>query len=870
MKNSIVKFIWLLFFCFLYMGTSSGEEFNFNVTEIEILENGNKFVGKKRGIVTSSDGIIIEADSFEYYKNKNILNARGKVIINDTINNYKIFTQKIIYNKNKNIIFTTNGAKAVDLSQGIIITALNFKYNMNKKIIFAENNAVVDNKSKDYKIYSNLISYNKNDKKIYSEGNTSAKIYSKYEFNSKDVTLFTETMELVSKNETTVTDKLNFYKLKNFKYSIKREELQGEQILINLDYKLPTNDKFYFSSGIVNLKTHYFQGKDAKIKVRKDIFDNTNNDPRLFGVSAKVDKNVTKINKGVFTSCKINKDCTPWSIKAKEIIHDKNKNEIYYNHALLSVYDVPVLYFPKFFHPDPTVDRRSGFLKPKFNNSNTLGNSFSIPYFSTLKKNRDFTITPYLFENNLQMIQNEYRKINQDSKFYANFGYVNNYKSSLSTDKNSIFNLFAKYELDLGFENFSFSKFYLSIEKLTNDTFLKIFDTHLQDSVLKPKDFDNLKSEIKIDLKKDNYNFETGIKSFENLQKINSDRYEYIFPYYRYNINLFDNFYNGAVNFSSNADNILNNTNVLKSNINNDLNYIGKEYVSNIGLKSNFDINLKNINSLGRNNSEYKSSPQLALMGEINIKSSYPLIKNIQNSNNYLTPKLLLKINPNNMKNYFNSDNSVNINNIFNNNRLSLGDTFESGRSLTVGLDYKRENTESINKFFEIKLASVLRDKEENFIPKKSTLNKKNSNVFGSVTNNFSDFFTLSYEFAIDNNLDAFEYSDLNAKFTFNNFTTKFNFLEESGVMGNSNFLDNFTSVSFDDQNYLTFKTRRNKKLNLTEYYDLVYEYKNDCLTAVIKYKKTYYEDRDLKPSENLFFTITLIPLTNYEQKIDR
>ena len=79
-----------------------------------------------------------------------------------------------------------------------------------------------------------------------------------------------------------------------------------------------------------------------------------------------------------------------------------------------------------------------------------------------------------------------------------------------------------------------------------------------------------------------------------------------------------------------------------------------------------------------------------------------------------------------------------------------------------------------------------------------------------------------------------------------------------------------FTSYSFDENNYLTFKTRRNRKINLTEYYDLVYEYKNDCLTAGIKYKKTYYEDRDLKPSENLFFTVTLIPLTTYEQKVDR
>ena len=67
----------------------------------------------------------------------------------------------------------------------------------------------------------------------------------------------------------------------------------------------------------------------------------------------------------------------------------------------------------------------------------------------------------------------------------------------------------------------------------------------------------------------------------------------------------------------------------------------------------------------------------------------------------------------------------------------------------------------------------------------------------------------------------------------------------------------------------IKFKTRRNRKINLTEYYDLVYEYKNDCLTAGIKYKKTYYQDRDIKPNEDLLFTITLFPLTTYEHNAE-
>ena len=85
--------------------------------------------------------------------------------------------------------------------------------------------------------------------------------------------------------------------------------------------------------------------------------------------------------------------------------------------------------------------------------------------------------------------------------------------------------------------------------------------------------------------------------------------------------------------------------------------------------------------------------------------------------------------------------------------------------------------------------------------------------------------------------------------------------------MGDQNFFMNTTSFNFDEKNYVYFKSRRNRQLNLTEFYDLVYEYRNDCLVAGIKYKKTYYEDRDLKPTEDLIFTITLFPLTTYEHR---
>jgi len=222
------------------------------------------------------------------------------------------------------------------------------------------------------------------------------------------------------------------------------------------------------------------------------------------------------------------------------------------------------------------------------------------------------------------------------------------------------------------------------------------------------------------------------------------------------------------------------------------------------------------------------------------------------------------------MKNQSNDGRLITTDNIFGINRLGLSDSFESGKSLTLGLDYRKEDKNDIEKYLEIKFATVLRDVPEYKIPRSSSLYNESSNLFGSIENKFSDFLTVDYNFAIDNDLKSFEYNNFNTILTYDNFVTEFKFQETNGETGDSNYLENKTSINFDDNNSLTFSTRRNRKISLTEFYDFVYEYQNDCLTAAIKYKKTYYSDRDAIPKEDLFFTITLFPLTTLDQKIDK
>ena len=58
----------------------------------------------------------------------------------------------------------------------------------------------------------------------------------------------------------------------------------------------------------------------------------------------------------------------------------------------------------------------------------------------------------------------------------------------------------------------------------------------------------------------------------------------------------------------------------------------------------------------------------------------------------------------------------------------------------------------------------------------------------------------------------------------------------------------------------MSFKTRENKKEKITEFYNLIYEYKNDCLIAAVEYSKDNYNFQDLKPEEKLFFKLTIVP----------
>jgi LPS-assembly protein len=868
MKNSFIKIILILLLNCICISKSMSEDFNFNVTEMIVTDNGNVYNGIKGGSVTTDNGIEITAENFKYNKLTSLLESKGNVVLLDKIKDITIRAEKIFYLKNEELAYTQGKSNALSGQKIEINSSEFFKYDKLNSTLSARGDVVIIDKIKNITIKSDEAFYFKIEDRFLTKGPTNANIENEYFVDTQNLVLLRQDMLLSSKYKTTIIDtQNNFYKLNNFNYLINEKILKGNKVEVVTNYMKKNNDKYFFNTGFFDFKNLSFLAKDVEINFDKETFDEEKNDPRLKGVAAFGNEFATYLDRGNFTTCKKTDKCPPWIIQSKKIKHDKIKKQIIYKDAWLKLYDIPVAYFPKFFHPDPTVVRQSGFLRPSINNSDLLGTGYNIPYFQVISDNIDITLKPRIYDNDKYVFQTEFRKKTKNSITTADFSYLKGYKSQIIGDtRDSRTHFFSNTIKDLNFKDFFTSNLEIQYQKVSNDTYLKAFNLP---SPLLINDNNVLESFVKMDLGNEDYDFTTSFEQYETLSGSNSDRFQYVFPTYSFSTLLNHKKLSGDFNFLSYGKNTLKQTNIMSSNITNDLNYISRSSYLDNGVQSKYGIYSKNLNSIGKNHQKYKSSPQSEILSGYMFDISLPLIKKNKEILSTLEPKLNLRFSPHEMKSHRNTKSKVNASNIYSFNRLGLTDSIEEGASLTIGFDYKKEekketdNGEMID-FFNVKLATVIRAKEENNIPITSTINKKNSNILGLIDYSLSDNILLSYDFSIDNDLKTFEYNAIDAEFTYNNFTTTIKFLEETGEIGKAHTIENTLKYNFDDMNSFQFNTRRNKEINLTEYYDLIYQYKNDCLTAAIEFKKQYYTNSDIKPLEELYFSVTIVPLGTF------
>ena len=520
----------------------------------------------------------------------------------------------------------------------------------------------------------------------------------------------------------------------------------------------------------------------------------------------------------------------------------------------MKIYDKPIFYFPKFFHPDPSVKRQSGFLMPGIINSSTSGNSIKIPYFAAISKNKDFTITPRLYFNGDLMIQNEFRQVEKNYKNIIDFSLKNMNGGSKS-------HLFANSEIAFDLDNYEYSNLEVNIETTSHDTYLKTENIKTQ------KQFSNniMSSYLNFDMSKEDLDVKIEFKAYEDLSKSNtSDKFEYIYPNFSINKNLTTSLDSiGSLNYQVSGSQRKYETNKTEKLLINDFIFSSKPIFSKFGLKNNYDLSFKNTNKEGKNSTTYKDNLSSSFFSLLNLNSSFPLIKKTADYEKEFIPKLSLFLSPNKSENIIGIDRKIDNINVFQKNRLGLSESLEGGQSLTLGTEYKINETNGSN-ILQVNLAQIYRNNNDNNLPTKSTMNNKVSDLFGDIKLNTNKYLDFGYNFSLDNDFKTLNYNMIESTLSINNFITTFEFLEENTALGSTSYLLNETSLALNNNSKILFRERKNKETDLKEFYNIMYQYENDCLVASLEYNKDYYSDRDLKPTKELFFSLTIVPLSTF------
>ena len=219
-----------------------------------------------------------------------------------------------------------------------------------------------------------------------------------------------------------------------------------------------------------------------------------------------------------------------------------------------------------------------------------------------------------------------------------------------------------------------------------------------------------------------------------------------------------------------------------------------------------------------------------------------------------------MRYSPNNSKNLRNEEKKIDSTNIYSLNRIGSSTSVEGGFSMTYGSEFLKLDKND-NEIFQASIANVIKDKVDDKVSRSSSLGNKTSDIIGGLRLSPNDYIKMKYDFAQDSNLTDTNFEILEGEFKVNNFVTSFEYMNENNTTEKNSYLTNKTTYIMSDSKSIAFRTRKNKKTRLTEFYNLMYQYRNDCLVAGIEYNREYYNDNELKPEENIFFKLTIIPM---------
>ena len=188
----------------------------------------------------------------------------------------------------------------------------------------------------------------------------------------------------------------------------------------------------------------------------------------------------TVLERAVFTrceSCPEHPDRPPiWQIKSGKVTRDVSTEIVEYEDAMFEMFGVPIFYTPYFYHPDPTIDRKSGILTPIIGSSTELGAQLTLPLYVVLDETSDFTFSPRITSKEGAVFGGEYRKRFDNGTFdttgsitYVDEVDIGNRKTGAEEFRGHIQSA-GRFDVGRGFESG------FDLNRASDDTYLQRYD----------------------------------------------------------------------------------------------------------------------------------------------------------------------------------------------------------------------------------------------------------------------------------------------------------------------------------------------------------------------------------------------------------
>ena len=466
----------------------------------------------------------------------------------------------------------------------------------------------------------------------------------------------------------------------------------------------------------------------------------------------RIDGRYSVLSKVVYSTCEV---CfiapTPlWQIRASRVVHDEVERMIHYEGAIFDVMGVPVAYLPFFSHPDPTVERKSGFLAPTFRQSSEYGFGVQVPYFIDLGPSRDMTVTAFPTSNDGLVTMGEYRQAFDTGSLTFN-GSLAAVTTGLDDAWQGRGHLFGSGRFDvsdsagaaLGLGEGTMAGFGL---QLTSDrTYLDRYDF---------SGADRLESIAYIDRYAANGFFRADGTHFRSLRENEFDSKDIVaLPIFeaRHVSPLGDNF--GSVGVTG-AGALL----TRPSGRDTGRLSIGADWQADtvlpIGLAIGGFAEARLDAYTVHDDAAFDNDASLRFFPQAGIEARYPLVATFLDSTHMIEPGAQLIVAPNsgNPDDIPNEDSTTvefDDGNIFSRNRFPGYDRVETGTRLNVGLRYARIADDPFT--LNASLGQVFRFTEDTAFSAGSGLSSRSSDTVASVDFGYAPFLTVTNSYRFDN-----------------------------------------------------------------------------------------------------------------------